>query len=186
MLNQEFNLDAIIAEGVRLLSDRQFHDYDDADTWFGFYQKFRQIDHSKNNALLKVIWATRVSRRKPEYNISESEIIELAKKCGDFCTVNETPLDYGVGLNSIINPNNPGQRHHWYYMPSIDHIIAKTKFKKYGGYLDGDPDCLANYKIVSFDANKIKNDKFSTEEEFDRWCKNMKRTYWPNTKSKPL
>ena len=179
MLNQELNLDAIIAEGVRLLSNRQFHRYDDADTWVGLYQKFKQIDHSKNNALLKVIWATRVSRRKPEYNISEDEIIPLAKLCEDFCPVNETPLDYGVGLNSIINPNNPGQRHHWYYMPSIDHIIAKTKFKKYGGHLDGNPDCITNYKIVSFDANKIKNDKFSSKEELDRWYRNMVKTYFP-------
>lgn len=179
MLNQLLHHDTIIAEGVKLLSNRQFYQHDDTDTWFGLFDKFGQIDSAKNNALLKVIWATRISRRKPQYNISEDQILELAKMCLDFCPVNETPLDYGVGFNRVVNPNNPGCDHHNLYVPSIDHIIPKSKFKKYGGKLDGDPDCITNYKIVSFDANKIKNDKFSTEEELDRWYRNMKKTYWP-------
>ena len=179
MLNQSFSHDWMVAEGVKLLSNRQFYQHDDTETWFGHWDKFGQIDPSKNNALLKVIWCTRIARRKPQYNVREYEILDLAKKCEDFCPVNETPLDYGVNFNRVVNPNNPGCEHHTLYVPSIDHIIAKSKFKKYGGYLDGDPDCIENYKIVSFDANKIKNDKFSTEEELDRWYRNMKKTYWP-------
>ncbi len=110
-------------------------------------------------------------RSKPHYNIRPEQIIDLARICPDLCPIDQTPLDYGRGFNRIINPNNPGCGHHIYFQPSIDHIVPVSL----GGLND-----ISNYTIVSFHANRLKNDSFLTLEELDTWYSRMRGHYWPN------
>lgn len=165
MLNKE----QLIAEGYNLLSNIQYTNKNEYSTWFGHYEKFRTIDSSKNNQLAKYIWATYICKSKPKYNIKETDIINLARICPDVCPVEQTPLIYWIGLNSPINPNNPGCFHHTFYQPSIDHIIP---------VLLGGEWQLSNYKIVSNEANRIKNSRFSNKEDLDQWYENMCKTYF--------
>lgn len=174
MLNKE----QLVAEGIKILSNRRFYQYNDTRTWQGYFDKFQVLPAEKNNQLLKVIWATYISRSKPNYQIKEDQIVQLARMCPDTCPVEGTPLDYGIAYNSMINPNNPGQRHHTFFQPSIDHRIPKSHFKKYSGTLDGDPDDISNYVIVSNEANRIKNSRFTTEEDLLNYCKGIKETYF--------
>lgn len=168
----------IIKEGNQLLLDRQFHRYDDYDTWYEFFEKFRQLPKEKNNQMLKLIFARRIVRTRHEYCLTEGETVSLAKICGDICPVWKTPLDYGSGQNKLINSQNPETPHHSFYQPSIDHRIPKSYCKKYGGPLDYDPDQLENYVIISEAANTAKNRYFHSEEELDAFYKGMKETYF--------
>jgi len=158
----------IIAEGEDLLRNRTFYTHDDRTTWYGFFDKFATIEKDKESRLLKIIWATYICKKKGNaYNLNESQVLFLAKMAPDYCPIMDTPIDYGVGLNSVINPNNTG--YHSYYQPSIDHIIPST---------NGGTNNIDNYVIVSYQANKIKNNHFTTKEELDSFYKNMQKTYF--------
>ena len=159
-----------IEQGLQLLADRKFYAYNDTETWGGFFPLFQSNPVEHNNKILKLIWADNVFRNKPHYNIRAEQVIDLARMCPDFCPIDQTPLDYGRGFNRIINPNNPGCAHHIYFQPSIDHIVPVSL----GGLND-----ISNYTIVSFHANRLKNDSFLTIEELDKWYENMKKTYFP-------
>ena len=160
------NKSNIIAEGVKLLSNANLLSEDDYRTWYGYYDKFGKIDNKMNHALSKIIWATYIHKTKPNYNISEDQIIQLAKMAPDTCPVEGTPLIYWIGKNSPINPTAPGCFHHLFYQPSIDHITP---------VIQGGPWHIDNYQIISNEANRIKNSRFTNHEDLDSWYKGMKK-----------
>jgi len=78
------------------------------------------------------------------------------------CPHFKTQLWYGRGKNQL-----PHGRFKFkdYFLPSIDHIKPKSHFKKYNGWLDGEPDCLDNYKICSVRYNRMMNNGFTSIDQ---------------------
>ena len=168
----------IIEEGHKLLLNRKVYQHDDAETWQGFFDKFTVLPSEMNNALLKYIFWIRVARTKKDYNILENQVGLLASNSNDVCPVFGTPLDYGVGKNKVTNSQNPNTWHHSFYQPTVDHIIAKSQCKKYGGWRDYDPDQIENYILVSEAANTCKNKYFSSDDQLEQFYLGMKKTYF--------
>ena len=92
---------------------------------------------------------------------------ELHKKCLDRCPIFDTPLDYGLGKNTIIR-NISGENNDW-FRPSVDHIVARSR--------GGDSSNVTNMVVISLRANTLKNN-IETIEELDKFYLGLKGLYF--------
>lgn len=150
-----------IAKVENTLATRVFWRHFDASTYlrndlfFDFYK-------SKNKqSELKKIWAISMSQKWG----CDSE--QLYKKCTDRCPIFNTPLDYGLGKNTIIR-NISGENNDW-FRPSVDHIVARSR--------GGDSSDVNNMLIVSLRFNTLKNN-METEEELNQFYNGYKKHYF--------
>ena len=150
---------SILREKGRMsLFSRQYHLYYDQGTYLN-EKLFEGFKASKNQQkFLKLIWAWGVNW--------DCSPVELAKLCPDTCPIFGTPLDYGRGLNRVLNPNiDPDEG---FFQPTVDHIIPRSA---------GGNDELSNYVIVSRKANQFKSD-METLEELENFYQGMKTIYF--------
>jgi hypothetical protein len=110
---------------------------------------------------LKKIWAVSMSQKWG------CDAEALWKKCPDICPIFNTPLDYGLGKNTIIR-NVSGENNDW-FRPSVDHIVARSR--------GGDSSNVSNMVIISLRANTLKNN-LETLEELNTLYEGLKRLYF--------
>lgn len=111
--------------------------------------------------LLKKIWAINMSQKwgcDPD---------ALYKKCPDQCPIFGTPLDYGLGKNTVIR-NISGENNDW-FRPSVDHIVARSN--------GGSSNDVNNMVIISLRANTLKSN-LETLEELDTLYNGLKKVYF--------
>jgi len=145
-------------KGQVALFTRQYHPYYDQGTYLN-EKLFEGFKSSKNQQkFLKLIWAWGV-----DWDCSP---VELAKICPDVCPIFRTPLDYGRGLNRVLNPNIDSDE--GFFQPTVDHIIPRSA---------GGKDELSNYVVVSRKANQFKSD-METLEELDKFYNGLKSIYF--------
>jgi hypothetical protein len=156
-------LELLQEKGQVALFSRQYHLYYDQGTYLS-EKLFEGFKASKNQkAFLKLIWAFGVGW--------DCNPVELAKICPDVCPIFKTPLDYGRGLNRILNPNVDSDE--GFFQPTVDHIIPRSL---------GGEDSISNYVIVSRKANQFKSD-MNSQEELDNFYNGMKTVYFGKTGS---
>lgn len=143
------------------LDTRTYWRHFDASTYLrnDLYMEFiKSID---KRDILKKIWAINQSQRWG------CHADELYKKCPDRCPIFETPLDYGLGKNTVIR-NISGESNDW-FRPSVDHIIARSR--------GGSSDDVNNMIIVSLRFNTLKNN-IETLEELDIFYRGYTKHYF--------
>lgn len=143
------------------LNSRTYWRHFDASTYLrnDLYMEFLKSKDKQD--LLKKIWAVNMSQKwgcDPE---------SLYRKCPDFCPIFQTPLDYGLGKNTVIR-NVSGENNDW-FRPSVDHIVARSK--------GGASDDVKNMVVISLRANTLKNN-LETLEELDKFYNGLKRLYF--------
>lgn len=150
-----------IAKVEDTLASRTYWRHFDASTYlrnelfFDFYKS-----KNKQNEI-KRIWAISMSQKWG------CDPLELFKKCPDRCRIFDTPLDYGLGKNTIIR-NVSGENNDW-FRPSVDHIVARSR--------GGDSSDVNNMVVISLRANTLKNN-IETVEELDRLYIGLKNLYF--------
>jgi hypothetical protein len=154
----------LFAEEEKLLSNIPIYENDDYDTWDYHYELSRHPD-SKIDKVRKLVWADKVQKNST-WNISEDELPQWRKMVMETerCPCYESLLFFANGKNQL--PHGKF-KYKDYFIPSIDHIVPKWLFKKYNpnGPLDGDPDCIDNYKIVSVKYNRLLNNGFYNADD---------------------
>jgi hypothetical protein len=143
------------------LNNRSYWRHFDASTYLrnDLYMDFLKSKDKQD--LLKKIWAVNMSQKwacDPD---------QLYQKCPDFCPIFQTPLDYGLGKNTIIR-NVSGENNDW-FRPSVDHIVARSK--------GGASDDVRNMVVISLRANTLKNN-LETLEELDAFYTGLKALYF--------
>lgn len=143
------------------LSTRLYWRHFDASTYLrnDLYMDF--LKSKEKSTLLKKIWAISMSQK---WGCDHEA---LHNKCPDRCPIFNTPLDYGLGKNTVIR-NISGENNDW-FRPSVDHIIARSK--------GGSSSDVNNMVIISLRANTLKNN-LETLEELDAFCNGMKKLYF--------
>ena len=111
--------------------------------------------------MLKKIWAISMSQKWG----CNADL--LYKKCPNRCPIFNTPLDYGLGKNTVIR-NVSGESNDW-FRPSVDHIEARSN----GGSVND----VNNMVIISLRANTLKSN-LETLEELDTLYNGLKRVYF--------
>lgn len=111
--------------------------------------------------LLKKIWAINMSQKWG------CDTGALYKKCPDRCPIFGTPLDYGLGKNTVIR-NISGENNDW-FRPSVDHIVARSN--------GGSSNDVNNMVIISLRANTLKSN-LETLEELDTLYNGLKAVYF--------
>lgn len=150
-----------IAKVENTLATRTYWRHFDASTYlrnelfFDFYKSKNKQDN------IKKIWAISMSQK---WNCDP---LELYKKCLDRCPIFDTPLDYGLGKNTIIR-NISGENNDW-FRPSVDHIVARSR--------GGDSSNVTNMVVISLRANTLKNN-IETIEELDKFYLGLKGLYF--------
>jgi hypothetical protein len=143
------------------LDSRTYWRHFDASTYLrnDLYMEF--LKSKTKQDLLKKIWAVNMSQKwgcDPE---------ALYGKCPDYCPIFGTPLDYGLGKNTIIR-NISGENNDW-FRPSVDHIIARSN--------GGSSSDVNNMVIISLRANTLKSN-LETLEELDTLYNGLKKVYF--------
>jgi hypothetical protein len=159
-------LDELKSKGLRALAQRQFHEYYDSNT-YGNEKLFEGFKASKDqNRFLKLLWAWQV-----DWPCNK---VELAKICPDVCPIFGTPLDYGRGLNRVINPLVETEES--FFQPSVDHKVPRSIARDLG-WTEEQINDISNYVIISRQANQMKSN-MSTQEELDAFYQNIKKVYF--------
>lgn len=143
------------------LDNRSYWRHYDASTYLrnDLYLDFLKSKDKQD--LLKKIWAVSMSQKWG----CDAEALYL--KCPNYCPIFNTPLDYGLGKNTVIR-NISGENNDW-FRPSVDHIIARSR--------GGSPNDHNNMVIISLRANTLKNN-LETLEELDAFYNGLKRLYF--------
>ena len=110
---------------------------------------------------LKRIWAINMSQKWG------CDAEALWKKCPDRCPIFDTPLDYGLGKNTVVR-NIAGENNDW-FRPSVDHIVARSN--------GGSSSDVNNMVVNSLRANTMKSN-LETERELDKFTKGVKKLYF--------
>lgn len=143
------------------LSGRAYWRHYDASTYLrnDLYMEFLKSKNKQDH--LKKIWAVNMSQKWG------CDAEELYKKCPDQCPIFKTPLDYGLGKNTIIR-NVSGESNDW-FRPSVDHIVARSK--------GGSSTDVSNMVVISLRANTLKSN-LETLEELDALYNGLKQLYF--------
>jgi hypothetical protein len=150
-----------IARVNEALAARTYWRHYDASTFLrnDLYMEFLK---SKNKqAMLKKIWAVNMSQKWG------CDADALWKKCPDVCPIFNTPVDYGLGKNTVIR-NVSGENNDW-FRPSVDHIVARSR--------GGSTTDVANMVVISLRANTLKSN-METVEELNTLYEGLKRVYF--------
>ena len=110
---------------------------------------------------LKRIWSINMSQKWG------CDANALWKKCPDRCPIFDTPLDYGLGKNTVVR-NIAGENNDW-FRPSVDHIVARSN--------GGSSNDVNNMVVISLRANTMKSN-LETERELDKFTKGIKKLYF--------
>ena len=110
---------------------------------------------------LKRIWSINMSQKWG------CDADSLWKKCPDRCPIFDTPLDYGLGKNTVVR-NIAGENNDW-FRPSVDHIVARSN--------GGSSNDVNNMVVISLRANTMKSN-LETERELDKFTKGVKKLYF--------
>lgn len=150
-----------IARVEEALASRTYWRHYDASTYLRneLYMEF--LKSKDKTSTLKKIWAVSMSQKWG------CDAEALWKKCPDICPIFNTPLDYGLGKNTIIR-NVSGENNDW-FRPSVDHIVARSR--------GGDSSNVSNMVIISLRANTLKNN-LETLEELNTLYEGLKRLYF--------
>lgn len=150
-----------IARVEEALASRTYWRHYDASTYLRneLYMEF--LKSKDKTSTLKKIWAVSMSQKWG------CDAEALWKKCTDICPIFNTPLDYGLGKNTIIR-NVSGENNDW-FRPSVDHIVARSR--------GGDSSNVSNMVIISLRANTLKNN-LETLEELNTLYEGLKRLYF--------
>lgn len=146
-----------VAKAEEALVNRSYWRHYDASTYLRneLYMEFLKRKD------LKRIWAVSMSQKwacDPD---------ALYIKCPDRCPIFNTPLDYGLGKNTVFR-NIAGENNDW-FRPSVDHVVARSK----GGSVSD----VANLVVISLRANTLKSN-LSTLEELDTFYNGIKKLYF--------
>lgn len=150
-----------IAKVSGLLEGRSFWRHYDASTYLrnDLYMDF--LKSKDKHDRLKRIWAISMSQKWG------CDAEELYKKCPNVCPIFKTPLDYGLGKNTVIR-NVSGENNDW-FRPSVDHIVARSR--------GGDSSSVTNMVVISLRANTLKSN-LETLEELDTLYNGLKNLYF--------
>ena len=145
------------------LSNRSYWRHFDATTYLrnDLYMEF--LKSKEKHSMLKKVWATSMGQKWG------CDADALFKKCPDRCPIFNTPLDYGLGKNTIIR-NISGESNDW-FRPSVDHIVARSN--------GGSSTDVNNMVVISLRANTLKNN-LETLEELDTLYQGLKKIYFSN------
>ena len=143
------------------LSNRSYWRHFDASTYLrnDLYMEFLKSKDKQD--MLKKIWAISMSQKWG------CDADALYKKCPDCCPIFYTPLDYGLGKNTIVR-NISGENNDW-FRPSVDHIVARSR--------GGNSSDVTNMVVISLRANTLKNN-IETLEELNTLFEGIKRLYF--------
>jgi len=143
------------------LNTRTYWRHFDASTYLRneLYMEF--VKSKDKQDMLKKVWAINMSQKWG------CDADALYKKCPNRCPIFDTPLDYGLGKNTVIR-NISGECNDW-FRPSVDHIVARSN----GGSVND----VANMVIISLRANTLKSN-LETLEELDTLYNGLKRVYF--------
>ena len=143
------------------LNTRTYWRHFDASTYLRneLYMEF--VKSKDKQDMLKKVWAINMSQKWG------CDADALYKKCPSRCPIFDTPLDYGLGKNTIVR-NVSGESNDW-FRPSVDHIVARSN----GGSVND----VANMVIISLRANTLKSN-LETLEELDTLYNGLKRVYF--------
>jgi hypothetical protein len=143
------------------LDSRSYWRHFDASTYLrnDLYMEF--LKSKDKQALLKKIWAISMSQKWG----CDSDT--LYKKCPDSCPIFKTPLDYGLGKNTVIR-NISGENNDW-FRPSVDHIVARSN--------GGNSSDVNNMIVISLRANTLKSN-LETLEELNIFYNGLKDLYF--------
>jgi hypothetical protein len=147
-----------IARAEEALANRILHPAFDRPT----YLRIEYYIDFQNNHDLKKIWCYQAASR---WKVDPKE---LYKRSADRCPVYNTPLDYGLGFNTVLR--EAAGRKNDRFRPTVDHIKPKSEYPE----LQYD---VSNMIIVSSRANTHKND-MENEAELDAFYAGAKRTYF--------
>lgn len=150
-----------IARVDESLSSRSYWRHFDASTYLrnDLYMEF--LKSKEKQTMLKKVWAVNMSQKWG------CDAESLFKKCPDRCPIFDTPLDYGLGKNTVVR-NISGESNDW-FRPSVDHIVARSN--------GGSSDDVNNMVIISLRANTLKSN-LETLEELDTLYNGLKRLYF--------
>lgn len=150
-----------VARVEEALASRSYWRHFDASTFLrnDLYMEF--IKSKDKQSMLKKIWAVNMSQKWG----CDSDA--LWRKCPDQCPIFQTPLDYGLGKNTIVR-NVSGENNDW-FRPSVDHIVARSR--------GGDSSDVNNMVVISLRANTLKNN-IETLEELTTLFEGLKRVYF--------
>lgn len=145
------------------LNNRVYWRHYDASTFLRneLYMDF--LKSKDKHDYLKKIWAVSMSQKWG------CDAEQLYKKCPDHCPIFNTPLDYGLGKNTIIR-NVSGENNDW-FRPSVDHIVARSR--------GGDSSSVNNMVVISLRANTLKSN-IETIEELNTLYQGLKNLYFPS------
>jgi len=146
-----------VAKAEEALSNRTYWRHFDASTYL---RNDLYVDFYKRKDL-KRIWAINMSQKWG------CDADALWAKCPDRCPIFNTPLDYGLGKNTVFR-NISGESNDW-FRPSVDHIVARSN----GGAVSD----VNNMVVISLRANTLKNN-LETLEELEVFYAGIKRLYF--------
>ena len=148
------------------LNTRTYWRHFDASTYLRneLYMEFVKSKDKKDT--LKKVWAINMSQKW------RCDADALYKICPSRCPIFDTPLDYGLGKNTVIR-NISGESNDW-FRPSVDHIVARSN--------GGSASDVHNLIIISLRANTLKSN-LETLEELDKFYQGMKSVYFGKTGS---
>jgi hypothetical protein len=143
------------------LNSRTYWRHFDASTYLrnDLYMEF--LKSKEKQDMLKKVWAISMGQKWG------CDVDTLFKKCPNRCPIFNTPLDYGLGKNTVIR-NISGENNDW-FRPSVDHIVARSN----GGSVNN----VANMVVISLRANTLKNN-IETLEELNTLYEGIKRLYF--------
>ena len=143
------------------LANRSFWRHFDASTYLrnDLYMEF--LKSKEKNNMLKKVWAVNMGQKWG------CDAEELYKKCPDRCPIFDTPLDYGLGKNTVVR-NISGESNDW-FRPSVDHIVARSN--------GGSSSDVNNMVVISLRANTLKSN-LETLEELNILYNGLKKIYF--------
>jgi hypothetical protein len=143
------------------LGSRTYWRHFDASTYLRneLYMEFLKSKDKQD--MLKKVWAISMSQKWG------CDADALYKKCPARCPIFNTPLDYGLGKNTLIR-NVSGENNDW-FRPSVDHIVARSR--------GGNSSDVSNMVVISLRANTLKNN-IETLEELNTLFEGIKRLYF--------
>lgn len=150
-----------IARVEELLSNRSYWRFFDASTYLRNDLYINFVKNKNKPTEIKRIWAVSQSQKWG----CDADV--LFQKCLDRCPIFNTPLDYGLGKNTVIR-NISGENKDW-FRPSVDHILARSR--------GGSSSDVNNMVIISLRANTLKNN-IETLDELNTLHEGLKRIYF--------
>ena len=150
-----------IARVDESLATRVYWRYYDASTYLRNELYISFVKSKTKPDELKRVWAINMSQKWG------CDADALYKKCPARCPIFNTPLDYGLGKNTIIR-NISGENNDW-FRPSVDHILARSR--------GGDSSNVDNMVVISLRANTLKNN-IETLEELNTLHEGLKKVYF--------